>query len=132
MPEDNVEVVREMYEAYLAGDAERALAKVHPEVRVDFSDRPDALPTQGAQALAELTSSWQAGFDDYTEELDEVLEVGDFVCLVTTQRGRTKGSDFEIRDQIAFLLEVRDGQITSLTGYASRQEAVDAAETQRS
>ena len=128
MSRENVELVREMYEAYLAGDAERALAKIHPEVRVDFSDRPDAGVRHGRQALAELSSSWQDSFEHYTEELDEVREIGDFVCLITTQRGRTKGSDFEITDQVAFLVEVTDGQVTALTGYTSPEEAMAAAE----
>jgi ketosteroid isomerase-like protein len=128
MSREKVELVREMYEAYLAGDVERALARVHPEVKVDFSDRPDAGVRHGPQALAELSSSWQASFEQYTEELDEVREIGDFVCLVTTQRGKTKGSDFEITDQVAFLVEVNDGQITGLTGYTNPKEAVVAAE----
>jgi ketosteroid isomerase-like protein len=128
MSGENVELVRRAYEAYLAGDMERALTDFHPQVRVDFSARPDAPPTQGLEALAGLASSWQDAFDDYTEEIDEVQEIGDVVCLVTTQRGRTKGSDFDIVDQIAFLLEVSDGRITAVTGYTSPEEARKDAE----
>jgi ketosteroid isomerase-like protein len=124
----NVELVRKMYEAYVAGDMERALASIHPQVRVDFSDRADAPATQGREALADLASSWQDAFDGYSEEIVDVLEIEDFVCLVTTQRGRTKGSDFEIVDQVAFLMEVSEGKITSLTGYTSLEEAREAAE----
>jgi len=131
MPGENIDVVRHAFEAYMAGDADGALANFHPEVKIDFSARLDATVAQGHEALSELTTSWRDSFDHYTEEIDEIREIGDIVCVITTRRVRAKGSDFEITDRIGFLAEVNDGQITSLTTYRRPEEALEVAEKQR-
>ena len=48
MSRENVEIVRLMYEAYLAGETDRALAYFHPAVSVDFTVKGD---TSVAKAL---------------------------------------------------------------------------------
>ena len=128
MSRESVEVVRAMYEAYIAGEAERALSYFHPDVEVDYSVRADTPGVRrGPEALAELTLSWQASFDDYSEEIEEIRDLGDLVCLIATQRGKSKGSDFELADRFASLWEVKDGQITSVTLYANPGDALEAA-----
>jgi len=127
MPEENVEIVLRMYEAYLAGDADRALAYYDPNVEADFSVRGDTGVRQGREALAEIVSSWVGTWDDYSERIEEVRDLGDTVCVIATQTGRGKGSGLEVDNRFAGLYEVKDGLITRITMYGSPEEALEAA-----
>jgi ketosteroid isomerase-like protein len=132
MSRENVELVRRMYEAYLGGNVEMALAYFHPEVDVDFSVRVDTARGKGRDELARIVASWIGAWDGYMEEIDEILDLGDIVCVVATQRGRGKGSGVELANQFASLYEVRNGLITRITMFMDVDEAVAAARASRS
>ncbi len=90
MSQENVEIVRRMYEAYVSGDADRALAHFHPDVAADFSIRGDTGPTNGREALGQTVATWVRTWDDYSEQIESIRDVGDTVCVVATQ-GPRKG-----------------------------------------
>jgi ketosteroid isomerase-like protein len=129
MSEGNAEIVRRMFEAYLAGDAEQTLACFHPNVVADFRARGDTHRVQhGREALAELVAAWVGAWDDYSERLDEIRDLGDDkVLVIATQRGRGKGSGLELTTQYAQLYEVRDGQIATVALHTSPAKALEAA-----
>jgi ketosteroid isomerase-like protein len=127
MSRENVELVRRMYDAYLNGDAERALEFFHPDVEVDFSLRVDTGKGRGREELARIVGSWGAAWDGYREEIDEIHDFGGVVCVVATQRGRGKGSGIELENQFAGLYEFHDGLVTRLTMYMDRESALEAA-----
>lgn len=128
MSPENVELVREMYEAYLADDIKRALSYFDADAKVDFSVRADTPIGRGPQAIAEIVSSWQAAFDGYSEQIEEIRDLGDLVCVIATQRGKSKGSDAELADTFASLWEVKDGRIVGVTMYSVPEDALRAAE----
>ncbi len=127
MSRENVEVVRRMYEAYLAGDVDRALAHFHPDVAADFSVRGDTGPTEGRQALSQTVASWVGTWDDYSEQVEEIHDLGDTVCVIATQRGRGRGSGVEIDNRWGQLYTIENGLITSVTMYDSPARALEAA-----
>jgi ketosteroid isomerase-like protein len=128
MSRESVEVVREMYEAYVAGDGERALAYFHPDGQVDFTQRLDVNVATGRREIAEVVGSWLASWDDYSEEIKEIRDLGNHRVLVAvTQRGRGKGSAVEVSSHAAFLIEVRDGLIFRMAGYLDLDSALAAA-----
>ena len=116
-----------MYAAYVAGDAERALASFHPDVHVDFTVRADTSVGKGHEALSEIVASWIATWDDYSESIKEIHDFGDRICLIATQRGRGKGSGLEIETAFASVYEIEGGLITSMTMYTSPADAFKAA-----
>lgn len=126
MSEESVVIVRRMYEAYLRGDADRALAYHHPDVELDYSARGDIGAKQGRDAMAEISATWIGTWDDYVERIDEVCELGSKVCLISSQSGRGRGSGVEIQNQFAQVYEVEDGLITSVTMYMSPADAREA------
>jgi|SRR5215212_64328 len=127
MSQENVEIVRLMYGAYLAGDVERALAYFHPDVSVDFTVRVDTGVREGREALSEIVATWVGTWEDYSERIDEIRDLGDTVCVIATQRGRGKGSGLELENEFAQLYEVKNGLITSVTMYMSPAEALEGA-----
>jgi ketosteroid isomerase-like protein len=127
MSQENVEIVRELYEAYLAGDVERALAHFHPDVTADFSARGDTGPTVGRDALRETVLAWVTTWEDYSERIDDIRDVGDTVCVIATQRGRGKGSGVEVDNRWGQLYRLEAGLVTSVTMYSSAEGALEAA-----
>ena len=127
MSEENVDIVRRAYDAYLNGDVERSLAYFAPNVTVDFSVRVDTAVGTGREELARIVSSWISAWDGYREELEEIRDLGDAVCVVATQYGRGKASGLELDNRFAGLYEVHDGLITRVRMYRSRDDALEAA-----
>jgi ketosteroid isomerase-like protein len=127
MSEQNVEVVRRMYEARDSGDAAGALAQFHPEVVVDATARGDARIGRGHEELTAIIAEWIGEFDEWREEVEEMRDVGDSVCVVATQRGRGKKSGVEVEARYALLFEVRDDKITRMTMFRGLSEALEAA-----
>ena len=127
MSEENVRVVRQMYDAYLAGDIDRALAYFHPDVAADFSVRADTAPTEGRDALGETVATWVSAWADYSERVTDVRGIGDTVCVIATQTGRGKVSGVEIDTTWGQLYTIQNGLITSVTMYASPTDALEAA-----
>ena len=59
MSEENVEVVRGMYDAFHSGDADGALAHFDQDVVVDASKaRPDGGRGQGREQLNVIVAAW--------------------------------------------------------------------------
>jgi ketosteroid isomerase-like protein len=127
MSEENVKIVRRMYEAYVLGDAAQSLEHFHPDVVADFSVRVDTGTSRGRDELAKTVASWIGSWDDYKEELDEIRDLGDSVLVVSTQRGRGKGSGVELSTQYASVYEVEGGLITRVTMYMTPAKALEAA-----
>ncbi len=70
--------------------------------------------------------SWIAAFDEWSEEIEEIRDLGDHVLVAAKQRGRGKGTGIETELRYALLYEVEDGKITSMTFYSDVAEALDA------
>jgi ketosteroid isomerase-like protein len=127
MSEDNVEVVKRMYAAFYAGDFETALGQFDPNVLVDPVARPDLGVGKGREFVRDTVASWMAVFDDWSDEIGEIRDLGGRVLVLSSQRGRGKGSGVEVESQYALLYDLHGGAITSMRMYASAAEALAAA-----
>jgi ketosteroid isomerase-like protein len=127
MSQENVEIVRRMYEAFHRGDVAGSLACLHPDVVVDFSRRADGRVGQGREYLSQVVVSWMGAWEEWHEEIDDMRDLGSQVYVLATQRGRGKGSGVEVEQSYAFLCEVEGETITKVTYYPNAAEALDAA-----
>jgi uncharacterized protein len=128
MSEENVEVVRRMYNAFHSGDADGALAHFDPEVVVDASKaRPDGGRGQGREQLNVIVAAWMGTWDEWHEEIEEMRDLGSQVLVLSVQRGRGKGSGVEVEARYALLYDVHGGKITRLVMYADQAQALEAA-----
>ena len=116
-----------MYEAFHRGDADGALAFFDPEVVVDASRRVDGGIGHGREELNAIITRWVGTWDEWREEIEEIRNVGSRVYVVSTQRGRGKGSGIEVENRYGMLYELHGDKITRLTVYIEPEEALEAA-----
>ena len=126
MSQENVEVVRRMYEAFHSGDFEGALAHFDPDVVIDATMRVDAGIGHGREELYAIVGRWVGAFHEFREEIEEMRDLGSQVCVVSTQHGRGKESGIETEYRYAVLYEVRRSQIIRMTLYPGPAEALEA------
>jgi ketosteroid isomerase-like protein len=127
MSEQNVELVRRMYEAFHAGDFGGALAFFDPAVTFDASVRVDGDISHGREELAAMVTEWVGDWEQWHETIEEIRDLGRQVCVVSTQRGRGKGSGIEVEDRYVVLYAIEGDKIKSMTLYQTAGEAVEAA-----
>jgi ketosteroid isomerase-like protein len=127
MSQENVEVVRRMYEAFNSGNAEAALSYFDPEVVMDASHRVDGRIGHGRQEMTAILAEWLGTWDQFRDEVEETRDLGENrVLVISTQRGLGKGSGIEWTNRFAMLYAIQGGKITRWTIYDDVSEALEA------
>lgn len=126
MPQENVDLVRQLYHDFRSGDAEGALDHFAPDVTVHTPTRPDVQVGKGREAVARTIASWIAAFDDWREEIEAIRDLGGHVLVAARQMGRGKRSGVEVEFRYALLYQVEDGKISSMTFYDGVADALAA------
>ncbi|MGI9020899.1 MAG: nuclear transport factor 2 family protein [Solirubrobacterales bacterium] len=133
MSEENVQLVRRVYEAVRRGDTEAVLAVYDPAVEWDFSESPfrDFLKRNVysghdgiRQCIGERYDDAWASFEDQVEEL---IDAGEHVISVVRSRGRGLASGAEVEKQHAGLWTIRASKIIRVAWFGSRKQALAAA-----
>ena len=128
MSEENVEVVRQAYDAVSSGDAEVALDHLDPDVVVDASrTQLDIGIGHGRELARRFVTSWLGTWEEFHEEIEEMRDLGSRVLVLSVQHGRGKGSGVEVEARWAFLYDVQGGKITRIAVYPELAEALKAA-----
>ena len=126
MSAENVKLVERMLDLFHRGDVQGVLACYSPDVVVDASRRPDGATGRGLDDLARIIGEWVGAFDEWTEEIHEVRDLGDEVLVRATQRGRGKGSGVPVEAVYATVFGVREEKIVSFTLYPDADDALRA------
>jgi ketosteroid isomerase-like protein len=128
MSQENVEIVRRMYDAFYSGDVEAALAHFDPDVVVDASKgRPDMGIGRGREQVRRMVTTWVGTWDEWREEIEEMRDLGSRVLVLTLQHGRGRGSGVEVEAPWAVLYDVHGGKITRMALYREHAAALEAA-----
>jgi ketosteroid isomerase-like protein len=77
MSQENVEVVRRMWEAFRRRDFDQSLAAFYPDIEWDGTNLPDGTVSRGHQAIIDHSARWFGMWEDWTIELGEFVDVGD-------------------------------------------------------
>ena len=127
MSRQNVELVRGMWDAFLAGDLPTARSFIHPDVVWDGTNLPDGSVGRGHDAVLEHIERWAEQWQDWTVEIEQIVGSGDEnVVLVMRESGRSK-IGLEMDERHAELYVVRDGLVVSRQGFSDPRLAFEAA-----
>jgi uncharacterized protein len=126
MSRENVEIVTRMYDAYARGDFETSLSCFDREIVMDATHRVDGVVGHGHEELVTILAEWIGTWDEWREQVEEVRDVGDRVVVISTQRGRGKGSGVEWEGRFGMVYEVKGGKITRWTVFDDPHKALEA------
>jgi ketosteroid isomerase-like protein len=125
MSEQNVELVRELFDAFWRRrDAEASSALVSPDIEwVTFMETE---PRRGRDEVAAFFSDWLSTWKDH--EVDyEVIDAGDRVVVITHLKGKGRESGVEVETSIGQVWTVRDRELVRMEMYRTPEEALRAA-----
>lgn len=129
MPPNNVDIVREAYDAVNRGDLDMAVSCIAPDMEYVASGAvPGATGVfMGPEGVKEFIAGLYEEFDEPRADVSELLDAGDQVLASATARGRGKLSGVETTWDTWQLWTVRDGKLMRGQGFTSREEALAAA-----
>jgi ketosteroid isomerase-like protein len=131
MSEENVEVVRRLYEAIARRSTEDVLALYDPDVEWDMSGYPyGEMLEKRSRGHAGLRAFWRElyeAWEEYEHDLRELVDAGDHVISVVTDRGRGRASGAEVEISAYGVWTIRDGRIIRVRWLRTRAEAFNAA-----
>lgn len=127
MSPDNVEIVRRMWEAFLANDFQTALSAYDPDVEWDGTNLPDGKVGRGLDAIMEHITRWSDMRESWNVEVERVIDAGrNHVVVFIRETGRSS-SGLDMDERHGELYEVRDGKIVRRQGFSDPNEALEAA-----
>ena len=128
MSQENVEIVRQAYEAFQRGEPDKAMHLVSPEVELHGTSGglSDGSVARGIEAVGQTFEMWD---EDWETDLipQEFIDAGDQVVLLQHELRRGRGSGVEVESDTAVLYGLRDGRIVRIQGFMDQGEALEAA-----
>jgi ketosteroid isomerase-like protein len=129
MSQENVDVVRGIWEADRRGDTAAVYAAYAPNI--EWEDHAglwgDWGVARGPDGIRQAWRRWYEAFAEVHIELGEVTAGGDVVVATyhLRARGRSSGVDVELTVTLVWTLEA--GKVVRVRAYTSRDEALEAA-----
>ena len=124
MSRENVEIVRQGFEAYTQGDLSAAVANHDPDVVYNPAEEP---PVAGRDAVRAYIERWEEPWDDYVAQAEEFFDAGDHVVVTFHVRARGRASGAEVDARSYQVYSLREGQLVRMDEYMTRDEALEAA-----
>jgi uncharacterized protein len=126
--EPNVELVRQVYEAFSRGDHAALLERLHPDVEwLPMRTLLEGSGYRGRAAVAQLLEQ-KGVLQDLDVEPEELIPVGtDRVLAEVRLCGRGRGSGVSVDERLTDLWTIRDGQVARFQVFSRPAEARRAA-----
>ncbi len=132
MSEENVEIVRRVYDAVAHDDAATVLALYDPDIEFDFSHGPlGSFMERGVYHGYDGIRTWirerYEAWESIEETCGELIDHGDHVVSTVTSRGRGRSSGADVEWTHYGIWTFREGKIVRVAWFATREEALEAA-----
>ena len=132
MSEENVEIIRRLYDAAAHRDSDAVLALYHPEVEVDMSRAPcrDLVGKRfyhGHDGLRAFYREWNGAWETVESDVEELIDAGERVISVETTRGCGVASRAPVELHQCGIWTIRDGKVVRVAWVEKRDEALEAA-----
>ena len=129
MSQENVDIVREAFEAFLGGDREKTAKLVDPEV--EFHGTVGGLEEgRIAHGQSQIDQMFEAedleAWEERRLEAEEFIDAGDNVVVLLHEYRRGRGSGVELETKTAVVAAVSGGRVVRIQGYMDRDAALEA------
>ena len=124
MFQENVEIVRELWDAYSRGDFDRVMALSDPYVVLVSLEEG---PLYGSDAVRANYARWIEAWEEEPETtVEEVISTGDHVFVIAHFKGRGRGSGVRVEQRLYEVYTLRNGRILRVDEFSDRIEALEA------
>ena len=130
MSQENVQIIRELSDAFNRRDYTACLDAIDPEVEWHPPpDIPNAAVAIGRDALIANFQDWFGAWEDYRSVPEEILDgADDTVVVFARESARGKGSGIELGSRRIFgVFHLRDRKVVRQQAFLDRAEALRAA-----
>jgi ketosteroid isomerase-like protein len=128
MSEENVEVVRRLYEALNRGDLEGAIEMTDPNIRYDLSERVfNPAVYQGHDGIRRFSAEVDEVWDEFRVEPLDFIDVGDKIIVSHLVHARGKGSGVDVELPSTSVYTLREGKVLAIRMYREHDQALEAA-----
>jgi uncharacterized protein len=130
MSQENMGVIRGMYESFSKGDVTSVLGQMHQNIEWRETENfiyADRNPYHGPQAVLEgvfmrLASEWA----DFRVMPEEWLDAGNHIVVLGTYSGRHQETGREVRAQFAHIWGVTHGRVVRFQQYTDTKQFAEA------
>jgi ketosteroid isomerase-like protein len=132
MSHENVEILRGMYEAWMAGDDEAAYSIFDPAIRLNPDPEASWVGMDedyvGHDGVRRYMDAVNEAFEEYRPEVERIIDAGEGrVLTLAVEHGRGRGSGAEVQAaRTAHLWTLRDGMAVRLDLFLDRSRALEA------
>jgi ketosteroid isomerase-like protein len=130
MSQENVEIVRRSYEAFLRSEWDQAAQLLDPDVELHgtVGGLSEGSVARGLQQIRQVFQQEDSeAWDESRLEPERFIDGGDRVVVLQHEFRRGRGSGVELETDTAVVFEVRDGRVIRIQGYMDRASALEAA-----
>jgi ketosteroid isomerase-like protein len=129
MSQENVEFLRRGYEALQRGDLEtfNALSRARLDPAFVFHSVWDGQVFKGFEGTQEWISDTREVWENYDQNVEEIVDLGENVVVVVRIAGRGGGSGVPISQELAVLWTFEGHMAVRARSFTSRAEALEAA-----
>jgi ketosteroid isomerase-like protein len=132
MSEENVEIVRRMYDAWNRRDEEEMLAFSDPEV--EFVNSPTAVEPGTRRGTNEVLAAFRTQWEflrDGRQEIDRIYDRGEEILVLGRLSRLMPEADARIEDRVLASWTIHDGKVvrTAVLGFGGAEvdKALEAA-----
>src|SRR5690349_4974583 len=128
MSQENVDLVREMCEAFLAGNLLGSLETLHPDVvwHGTIGGLDEMRTAHGHHEVIEGFAESVRDWERHSLEVERYIDAGDSVVVFWHENGRGKASGVEVETRTAVVYTVGEGKVVEVQGYMERAAALEA------
>ena len=129
MSEENIEIVREGYERFVA-TGELAADLATDDFVWDMSNFhgwPEQQVYEGVDGTRGFLSAWLEAWEDWQLELESLHDAGEKVVALVRQRGTSKAAGMPVEMSFAQVWTLRERKQSRMEMYSDRNEALEAA-----
>jgi ketosteroid isomerase-like protein len=122
--QENVQVVRGIWDAYSRGDFDQIRALSDPDVTMITVEEGSL---HGIEAVRRNHERWWEAWESHETTVEEVIGVGDRVFVMARFRGRGRASGVEVEGSHFEVYTVRNRKVVRVEEFMERGEALEAA-----
>jgi ketosteroid isomerase-like protein len=125
--QENVEIVRRMYDALNQGDWDAMFRDTSPDFEMTTQRGPNAGTVRRREGVEGFLKDYIAAFDRVAWEPNEFIESGEHVVVLLTTRSRPRGGSVDVVTRNGHLWMIRDATILSVKTFPDPKKALEAA-----